>query len=381
MDSTTGGDEKMSGPKPYSVIVWGTGIVGQHALRYLLPRPDLRLVGVKCHSQNKDGIDAGALANGGFEKTGIRATRNRDAILALDADIVIFVPFDPLSDPSVAGTLSSQWVPDLLDLLKSGKNIVTSILSIAHWRHLKEGAALHSAVEAAGREGNASLYVTGIDPGFVPDAFAYAASGIVSEITEINTWEVLDYGSYEILPAMRMLGFGSKPDQVVGPLTQTLYTCWGGCPHVLADAFGVTLDTVTTKVDFALAKQRYVSDSGLEIDEGTIEAINFRIAGVYRDKDLFSVNHITRMGQQSGPEYLQIGADGGYGIEIKGYPPMRADFPFGLPGGTGKGWSDAMVMTSSRLVNSIASVKEAAPGWRLFRDLKGLGGRFALKLA
>jgi hypothetical protein len=163
------------------VVVWGTGMVGQHVLRYLLPRPELRLVGVKCHSEAKVGRDAGELANGGYALSGIKATRDRMAIISLEADVVVFVPFDPLTDPSVAGTPSSVWVPDLLDLLRSGKNVVTSILSIAHWRHLKNGVALRDLVEAACRQGKSSLYVTGIDPGFVPDALAYTASGLVSE--------------------------------------------------------------------------------------------------------------------------------------------------------------------------------------------------------
>lgn len=238
---------------------------------------------------------------------------------------------------------------------------------------------MHEAIDAAAIEGNASLFVTGVDPGFVPDALPYSATGVVSEITEINTWEVLDYGSYQVLPAMRMLGFGSSPDAVSSFLRQTLYTCWGGCPHVLADAFGVSLDGVEVSLDFAIARRSYVSDSGLNVAEGTIEAIMFRVAGVRGRRDLFSLNHVTRMGQQAGPAYPRIGVDGGYGIDIKGFPPVKADFPLGLPGGTGKAWSDAMVMTSSRLVNSIESVVQARPGWRLFGELTRLGGRFSLR--
>lgn len=365
----------------YKVIVWGTGMVGQYALRYLLPRPDLDLVGVKCFHDAKVGKDAAELANGLHAPTGIKATNDRDAILALDADVCIFVPFDALTDPSVEGTPSSAWVPDLLALLRSGKNVVTSILSISHWRHLKNGEAFHAAVESACREGNSSLYVGGIDPGFVPDALGYISSCIVSEVTSIDTWEVLDYGSYEILPAMRMLGFGSRPEDMSAAGVETLRTCWGGCPHIMADAFGVALDDVRVEVDVALAKEGYVSESGLEIAQGTIEAIKFRVAGVRNGKDLFAVNHVTRMGQQSGPDFYRIGHDGGYGIDIKGFPPVKADFPFGLEGGTGKGWSDAMVMTSSRLLNAVESITLAEPGWRLFMDLPRLGGRFALKEA
>jgi hypothetical protein len=67
-------------------------------------------------------------------------------------------------------------------------------------------------------------------------------------------------------------------------------------------------------------------------------------------------------------------------VIIRGYPPVKAEFPFGLPGGTGKGWSDAMILTSSRLVNSMASVTDGDPGRRQFGDMRRLGGRFALKV-
>lgn len=366
--------------KRYKVAVWGTGMVGAHALRYILGRPDLQLVGVKCHHANKVGLDAAELADGQHAATGVKATCEARDIVALDADAVIFVPFDPLSDPSIEGSPSSAWVPDLLALLRSGKNVITSILSMAHWRHLKNGETLRASIEQACQAGNSSLFCTGLDPGFIPDTLAYTLGGILNEVTQIDTWEILDYGSYSGLDAVRALGFGSRPEQLSADGLEMLRTCWGGCPNVLADAFGVTLDDIRVDVDISLAEQSFVTVSGLEIGQGSIDAIMFRVAGVRGGKDLFTVNHVTRIRPEAGQKFYRIGDEGGYSIHIQACPPLKADFPFGLPGGTGKGWSDAMVMTSSRLVNSIESVIEADAGWRLFFELKRLGGRFALKV-
>ena len=58
----------------YKVAVWATGGVGKYAIRTIADRPNLDLVGVWVHSDNKDGKDAGELA--GIDPLGVRATRD-----------------------------------------------------------------------------------------------------------------------------------------------------------------------------------------------------------------------------------------------------------------------------------------------------------------
>lgn len=85
---------------PYKVVQWATGGVGIWSLRKIIDHPDLELVGVLVYSADKEGMDAGDLC--GRPKTGIRATRSREAILALDADVVIHTPKLPDDDDVVA---------------------------------------------------------------------------------------------------------------------------------------------------------------------------------------------------------------------------------------------------------------------------------------
>jgi hypothetical protein len=58
-------------------------VVGSAALRGILRHPRLELAAVKVYSEAKEGRDAGDLI--GAAKTGVVATRDADAMLALDA--------------------------------------------------------------------------------------------------------------------------------------------------------------------------------------------------------------------------------------------------------------------------------------------------------
>ena len=54
----------------HRVVVWSTGGIGSIAIRAIHQRPNLDLVGVWVHSPEKDGMDAGELANGEPDRAG-----------------------------------------------------------------------------------------------------------------------------------------------------------------------------------------------------------------------------------------------------------------------------------------------------------------------
>ena len=81
--------------KKYRVIEWATGVVGSAALKRIIEHPQLELAGVKVYSEEKNGRDAGDLV--GLPATGVAATMDVDAILAADADCVIYCPMPWLS--------------------------------------------------------------------------------------------------------------------------------------------------------------------------------------------------------------------------------------------------------------------------------------------
>ena len=60
------------------------------SLRHVIEHPDLDLVGVWVHGQDKVNKDAGELA--GVGPTGVMATNSIDDVLALKPDCVLYMP-------------------------------------------------------------------------------------------------------------------------------------------------------------------------------------------------------------------------------------------------------------------------------------------------
>ena len=96
--------------KKYKVIQWATGVVGSAALGGILRHPKLELVGLKVYSDDKNGLDAGDIA--GTDATGVIATQDVDAIMAMEADCVLYCPL-PWS------------TTEICRLLESGKHVIT----------------------------------------------------------------------------------------------------------------------------------------------------------------------------------------------------------------------------------------------------------------
>ncbi|MGA4787284.1 hypothetical protein [Nocardia sp. AB354] len=102
--------------RPYRLVIWGPGDMGGRALRTALESPDFEVVGVKVFSPHKHGRDIGELA--GLAAVGVAATTSKDEILALNADCVVHTPTTP--------ALIQGADADVVDLLESGKNVVSA---------------------------------------------------------------------------------------------------------------------------------------------------------------------------------------------------------------------------------------------------------------
>src|ERR1700753_4027835 len=100
----------------HRVVVWATGGIGSIAIHAIQKRPNLDLVGVWVHSPDKDGKDAGELANGA--PSGLQETNDADALIALNPDCVIYAASGPERDALA--------IPDYVRLLEAGINVVTT---------------------------------------------------------------------------------------------------------------------------------------------------------------------------------------------------------------------------------------------------------------
>jgi 2,4-diaminopentanoate dehydrogenase len=361
--------------KKLKVIQWGVGYIGAPSVRYILGNDALDLVGIKCHTPEKVGLSAGEIA--GLGHGGPCATDDIEKILALEADCVVFMPRDPMIDPSVPGSASEVWINDLVRLLESGKNVVSSIAPCVHWRHLEEGARLRDLFNAACARGGVSLHFTGMDPGFNTDVLPFMLSSAVGDIRSIRTFEIIDWGAYPVESVLRQVGFGG-PIEALEHAKPSFRAVWGGAVYLLAEALGVEIDRLEVVCEGYPAPETYVAEGGMRVERGTVAAYRFWVTGYIGDTRFIDIQHVTRMGHHLAPEWPTLGRDGGYRIIVDGYPPFHAEFPMGFEGGTGTTLQDAMTMTAARCVNHVEAVVAASTGYHTFLSLPLVGGRHAV---
>ena len=106
----------------YKVIQWAPGNVGKFCVEHIIGHPDLKLVGVKCFSDSKEGVDAGILCGG--DPVGIVATKDTERLLASEADCVLFACGDPTLQDPLPGTMGFGFLQSICQILESGKKFI-----------------------------------------------------------------------------------------------------------------------------------------------------------------------------------------------------------------------------------------------------------------
>ena len=218
------------------VVVWATGGIGSIAIRAIHQRPNLDLVGVWVHSPEKDGKDAGELANG--DPIGLAATTDADALIALKPDCVVYAASGPERDALA--------IPDYVKLLGAGINVVTTSTTRLVNPHAYEPAEWRDQLVAAAKEGQASLYASGIEPGFAADYLPLVLTTQSASIEKIHAYEIGLYDDYGVPDIMSdAMGFGRPLDyQPWIGFPGAIAGEWQGQIRMIADALGVEVQEI-----------------------------------------------------------------------------------------------------------------------------------------
>ncbi len=338
----------------YRVIQWATGTVGIHAVPAIAAHPDLELVGLWVHSDDKAGRDAGEIC--GVGPLGVTATQEADALLAAGADCVCYTANSDFRPGEV--------VDDLVRFLEAGINVVnTSFVPLLYPK--AAGRGTHDRLSAACVSGGASLYTSGIDPGLGNAGLAITALALCKEVRTVRMMEIVNYATWNNPFTMfEIMGFG-KPDASTSLLLSPGSTAmaWGPVVELVAAALDVELDRITESHEVILADTDYEIASG-PIAAGTISGMRFEIMGLVNDEPRIVVEHVTRLRDGDAPEWPQ-GA--GYRILVDGDPCIELDLK--LSSHVGDHNYAGCLATAMHVINAIPEVCDAEPGVLTFLDL------------
>lgn len=295
----------------YKIIQWATGEVGMQCLREVIQRSDLELAGLFVYSKEKEGRDAGEIA--GLSRTGIKATRNREAILCTDADCVIYTP--------LAADMA-QLDEDVVALLSSGKNVITTA---GYFAPASRGAPLVSRLEEACRVGDATLFGAGIEPGFMFDRVAPTLTGMCADIDYIRLIEISNATKH---PAVVMLkeaiGIGQQPESFHAGTPYGIYwaTFFSEMVTSVARALNVKLDRIETAMEVAIASEDIHIPALGRVPAGTINGSRHLATGIVAGKRFIRAEIHWFVGDRAADWPLPTDRYS-WEIQIEGRPSMR----------------------------------------------------------
>jgi hypothetical protein len=349
----------------YRVIQWATGGVGRASIEGIQSHLELELVGCWVHSAEKVGKDVGEIC--GMEPLGIKATNDVDALLALEADCVMYSPI-------VANR------KEVVRILESGLNVVTPL------GYFYPGKRDVSDLEAACRKGGTTLHGTGIHPGGITERFPLMVSAMTRNITHVRAEEFSDIRTYGAPYVVgEIMGFGKTPEEAAkSPMLDVLGGGFLESVDMIADALGFALDEEKrTHHEVAVAVKAIDSPIGL-IEPGRVAAQRFTWEGTVRGETVITVITNWFMGEDGFDPAWSFGPEGErFEVEITGDPGTKVVFhglhPESVEAGLKR--NPGIVATAIHVVSAIPYVCQAPPGIATYLDLPLVAGRAAPELS
>src|ERR1700752_1393018 len=346
----------------------GTGNVGGLALAELITNAQFELTGVCVSTPEKVGKDAGELCGVGLDAatvTGVAAVSDLDAVLAAKPQCVVYC--------AMGDTRLPDAMAYVMRILAAGINVVGSSPGLLQYPWGVMTDKYIARIEDAAQQGNSSIFINGVDPGFINDLIPFALAGTCQRVEQVRCMEIADYASYDGTEVMHYMGFGQPFDDIPMLLQPGILSlAWGTAIRQLAAGLGIEVDEITESYQREAAPEDFDIAVG-RVAKGTLAALQFEIRAMANGRPAIVIEHITRLRPDLRPDWPQPASGGGsYRVEMAGEPSYAVDI---VPSsGYGDHNQAAIAGAAGRIVNAIPAVLAAPPGIRTTMDLPFITG-------
>ncbi len=339
--------------RPLRVVQWTTGNVARQAVRAVLGRSDLHLVGAYARSPAKDGVDVGVLC--GLDPIGVVATSDVGALLSLGPDCIVYSPLhlDPV---------------ELSGLLRAGVDVVTTAEMMTG---TSLGEATRDELRQAALDGGATLFGSGMNPGYA-QLLAGVAAGISSGVRRVTVAESVDVAEFVGDANFAAMGWGRpRGDTGHADDVRAGTAVFADAVEVLGELLGVELDELRCDVEFAHATEDLrLTDMAIPRDH--VAAMDVNWSGVVAGRDVICVRQRWLASTRVDPPWS---VEHGYVIEVEGDPNLRLKLDIWPTAADMADLSVAtmhsigMRITAVPVVNAIPAVCAAPAGLLTYADL------------
>ena len=248
----------------YKVIIWGLGHVGTSAVRQIVQRKSLELVAVYDTDPAKAGKDSGVLS--GVEPTGVLVSDNLDAVLATEADVVLYYATNTFDEGNVSPEGVTKNVDEICQALAAGKNVTTTTLT--YYAH-KTAPAFYEKIDRIAKENGVTYVQQGIYPGLYTPYITTVLGMLGGRIDQVIVYGGED-DYYNVSSWTKSFGFGKNPDEIdTAYMENFIFSYYGPTVMEVADRLGLEWDEYSCVNEPLLAEVEMDTPHG-KIMPGTV---------------------------------------------------------------------------------------------------------------
>ena len=322
--------------KKIRVAQFGIGVIGRGVTRILSKKPDMELIGAI--DRVNGGRDLGEVAGLG-RKLGIQISSDPEKVLKKGKPRVVI--------HTTSSSLKKVY-PELESLVKAKVSVVSSCEELSYpYRREPELAA---RLDKLAKKNGVTVLATGVNPGFLMDAWPLFMTGVCTEVKEVRVSRVQD-ASYRRIPFQEKIGAG-KTRKEFEDLVRKGIIRHVGLPEsvaMIADGLGWKLDKITEVIKPILYKKK-VKSNYITVKPGQVAGVKQVGKGFKKGKVFITLNFEASIG--AGQSYDSVSLTGSPNLEVI------------IKGGT-----HGDVATVAMLVNAVPKVLSAPPGLKTMKDL------------
>lgn len=325
------------------IVVWGTGQMGSGAMKLILKKKGMELVGVVSKRAEREGTDIGEIL--GMDKSvGIKVSSDAGEL------------FKKTSPDVVVQCTSSKVVDafgEIETALKQGVNVVSIAEEMSFPRY--GSPELAEKIDKLARDSGATVLGTGINPGFVLDLLVIALTGVCTEVETITAKRVNDLSPYGP-SVLNTQGVGISPEEFHRGIEDGSVVGHFGFPEsisMIGKALGWKIDRIEETREPIISSVKRETPF-VVVEPGMTCGCHHTGIGYIGGSAVITLIHP----QQIHP-HLEGIVTGDY-IDIKGVPDVSLSGSPEIPGGVG---------TVALSVNMIPKVVNAPPGLVTMADL------------
>lgn len=324
--------------KKVRVVQFGCGPIGCSVTRYAWNRPDIEVVGAIDTDTSLVGRDLGEVAGIG-DKLGVSISAEADAVLSQTKPDVVF-----LTTTSSLRAVHAE----ARECIEAGANVISTCEELAY-PYSKE-PQISADVDKEAKDKGVTVLATGVNPGFVMDAWPLFMTGICQQVNKIKAVRVQD-ASPRRATFQNKIGAGRTLEEF-----NTLVAA-GTLKHIglpesiamIASGLGWELDKITESIEPVVARSRVETDF-VVVEPGQAAGVRQVGRGSRARDELITLEFEAYVGA---PESYDA-------VYITGTPNLEVVIRGGTPGD---------IATAAITVNCVHRVMDAPPGLLTMKDL------------